>query len=80
MAKSGKFIAGALIGAAAAALLTPIAGKKARKKIMDAAKSAGFDAEKIDEFAQSAKKIGQRIIKEATKQAPESKTKNKSKK
>ena len=45
MAK-GKFVFGALLGAAAAALLTPVAGKKARKKVADTAEKAGIDKEK----------------------------------
>jgi len=37
MSKSGKFLLGALLGAVAAVLLTPVAGKKARSALRAAA-------------------------------------------
>ena len=48
MSKTGKFIAGAILGAAATALLTPVSGKKVRAKINSTAKKAGFKTEKYE--------------------------------
>ena len=42
MSKSGKFVLGAILGAAAAALLTPVAGREARKNFKKAANKTGF--------------------------------------
>jgi gas vesicle protein len=62
---------GALLGAAAAALLTPVAGKKARKKVADTAEKAGIDKEKIDQVVGQAKDIGGGLLKKAQTAAKE---------
>ncbi len=88
MAKSGKFLAGALVGAAAAALLTPIVGKTARKKVMEAANKAGLDREKLEQAASAVMEKGSEFLRQAREEARErrarkktagSKTKTKSK-
>ena len=85
MAKSGKFLAGALVGAAAVALLTPIAGKKARQKVMEAANKAGLDREKLEEVASAVMEKGSELLRQARKEVAQkrnrgsSKTKTKSK-
>ncbi|MBI1961452.1 MAG: hypothetical protein HYS45_01985 [Parcubacteria group bacterium] len=71
MAKSGKFLAGALVGAAAAALLTPIAGKIARKKVMEAANKAGLDREKLEQAASAVMEKGSELLRQARKEALE---------
>lgn len=43
MGKSGKFIFGALLGAAAAALLTPVAGKEARTSLKKVANKKSLE-------------------------------------
>ena len=43
MAKTGKFILGAVLGAAAAALLTPISGREARTGLKSAANKRGLN-------------------------------------
>ncbi len=48
MGKSSKFLIGALLGAAAAALLTPVSGKRARGSALRAAKRAGVPTEKLE--------------------------------
>jgi gas vesicle protein len=40
MAKTTKFLLGAILGAAAAALLTPVAGQQARSKLKTIARPA----------------------------------------
>jgi len=47
MSKS-KFLAGALLGGLAAALLTPLSGKKNRDKVKKVAQNAGLDTKKIE--------------------------------
>ncbi|OJI07629.1 hypothetical protein BK004_00895 [bacterium CG10_46_32] len=71
MAKSGKFLAGALIGAAAAALLTPIAGKKARKKMMEAASKAGLDRDAIEGAVGGIVEKGSKLLQQAKKEVAE---------
>ena len=78
MGKPGKFLVGALVGAAAAALLTPVTGKKARKKVAERLEKAGVDREKIEEAAGAARKIGRALLERAKKEAA-SKSKTKSK-
>ncbi|MBI2050508.1 MAG: YtxH domain-containing protein [Parcubacteria group bacterium] len=79
MGKSGKFLAGALLGAAAAALLTPVAGKKARKKVAEGLEKAGVDREMVEETLRAAAKKGSDLLKQARKEVAASKTKTKSK-
>lgn len=43
MGKSGKFIFGALLGAAAAALLTPVAGREARTSLKKVANKRSLE-------------------------------------
>jgi len=77
MGKSKKFLAGALLGAAAAVLLTPVAGKKARKKVVEGLEKAGVDRETIAETVSAAVKKGSELLKQAKKQtASKTKTKN----
>ena len=71
MGKSGKFIFGALLGAAAAALLTPVAGKKARKKVAQTAEKVGIDKEKIDQVVNQAKDFGSDLLQKAQKAVKE---------
>jgi len=49
MSKSGKFILGALLGAGAAILLTPVTGKKARGALRATAVKKGLDVEALQE-------------------------------
>jgi len=77
MSKSGKFLFGALLGAAAAALLTPIAGKKARQKLQKTAEKVKSD----ERFSQIVEK-GAEILAKAKDAAsekinPQTKTKRK---
>jgi gas vesicle protein len=71
MGKSGKFMFGALLGAAAAALLTPVAGKKARKKVAETAEKAGVDKEKIEQVKKQAKELGGELLDKAKEVAKE---------
>lgn len=43
MPKSGKFVLGAIIGAAAAALLTPVAGRQARASLKKVANKSSLE-------------------------------------
>lgn len=65
MAKS-KFILGAILGAAAAALLTPVTGRKAREKLVKLGEGMGFDSDivkkKVDEFAREGAAILQEAV------------------
>ncbi|MEK7189003.1 MAG: hypothetical protein AAB671_00655 [Patescibacteria group bacterium] len=77
MGKSGKFLAGALLGAAAAALLSPVSGKAARKKVAEGLEKAGLDRAKAAVAASAAGKIGSELLKRARKEVAASKTKTK---
>ena len=87
MRKSGKFLAGALLGAAAAALLSPVTGKKARKKVIEAANKAGLDRERLEGMANAVMEKGSEFLREARQEVAHkrgegrgsSKTKTKSK-
>lgn len=80
MPKSGKFLIGALVGAAAAALLTPVAGKKARQKLAEQAKKAGMDREKFEEVVETVAQKGSELLKQAQSSVGARKTKTKTKK
>lgn len=75
------------MGAAAAALLSPVTGKKARKKVMEAANKAGLDREKLEGMANAVMEKGSEFLREARKEVAQkrgkgrgsSKTKTKNK-
>ncbi|PIQ78445.1 MAG: hypothetical protein CO042_03550 [Parcubacteria group bacterium CG_4_9_14_0_2_um_filter_41_8] len=77
MAKSGKFLFGALLGATAAALLTPFAGKKARQKLSKTAKKVTEDErvsgliEKGEQVFDKAKKSAQDAFDRASETSKE---------
>ncbi len=73
MPKSSKFFLGALLGAAAVALLTPVTGKKARSVFSKAAKSAGIPTDKIKSAFDDLSEKGEELLGKASS----SKTKNK---
>lgn len=50
-----KFILGAILGATAAALLTPVAGKKTRENLIKIGKDMGLDTDAIGEKARELK-------------------------
>ena len=83
MSKSSKFVLGAIIGAAAAALLTPVSGKKARDKVKSAAGRAGIDTKELEKKVKSLAQKGGRAIESAVaavqEKAQGTKTKTKSK-
>ncbi|MBI2636906.1 MAG: YtxH domain-containing protein [Parcubacteria group bacterium] len=83
MVASKKFLAGALVGAAAAALLTPLTGKKARKKVAEAANRAGLDREKLEgalgAVVEKSSELLRTVREEAAEKRSGSKTKTKSK-
>jgi len=83
MSKSSKFVLGALVGAVAAALLTPVSGKKARDKVKHTASKAGLDANKIEKRVHSLAKKGAEALGSlaaaAKSEVQETKTKNKRK-
>ncbi|MBU2575993.1 YtxH domain-containing protein [Patescibacteria group bacterium] len=56
MSKSGKFVLGALLGAAAAALLTPIAGKKTRQKLQKTVEKVKSD-ERVNQIIEKGSEI-----------------------
>lgn len=70
MSKTGKFIAGAILGAAAAALLTPVSGKKARAKINATAKKAGIDLGKYGVKIDKVVDAGSEILRQISQGAP----------
>lgn len=74
MSKTGKFIAGAILGAAAAALLTPVSGKKARAKLKAGAQKAGLKTEKYEAKLQSLVDEGANLLQRLTAGAQEKKT------
>jgi gas vesicle protein len=79
MGKS-KFIVGALLGAAAAALLTPVSGKGARTKVKKAALKVGLDTNKLESQVGQLAKQGKGIIGSVIQKAEERvKTKTKKK-
>lgn len=64
---------GALVGAAAAALLTPIAGKKARKKVVEAARKAGVDREALAAAADAVVEKGSEFLRQAREEVAQKK-------
>jgi gas vesicle protein len=73
MSKSSKFLAGALLGAAAAALLSPVSGKSARNKVKKVAQKAGVDTKKLESnvnaLAGKGKGVISSVIQKAAQQA-----------
>jgi len=70
MSKTGKFIAGAILGAAATALLTPVSGKKVRAKINSTAKKAGFKTEKYEAKLQDIVEQGALLLRNLSEGRP----------
>lgn len=70
MSKSGKFILGALLGAGAAVLLTPITGKKARGSLRQAAEKRGLDVKAIQSKVESLWERGEELAKTVVPEAP----------
>jgi len=89
MAKSSKFLFGAIVGALAAAFLTPVSGKKAREKVSKLAKKSGIDQKQASALLgvlDDVKKKGIEIFEQVKKENLDkkinsriSKTKNKTK-
>ncbi len=65
MGKAAKFIFGAIIGAVATALLTPVSGKRAREQASKIAKKAGLDSKKLSSVADFVVKKGREFLDEA---------------
>jgi len=59
MAK-GKFLFGAMLGAAAAALLTPVAGKKTRQKLSKTAKKVRED-EMVSQIVEKGEEVFDKV-------------------
>ena len=76
MGKSSKFVAGAVLGAVAAMLLTPVAGKKVREQVKKLAKRAGIDADALGKHAQQLVQAGAKFAASASV-AKQAKTKTK---
>lgn len=70
MSKSGKFILGALLGATAAVLLTPVTGKKARSALRTTAVKKGLNVEAVQEKVQELLARGEELVKGAAPAAP----------
>lgn len=78
MSKSGKFLLGALLGAGAAVLLTPVTGKKARSSLRNLAEKKGLDAGALQSKAESLLARGAKLV-QAIKQEEPPKPKRKTK-
>jgi gas vesicle protein len=79
MGKTAKFIFGAIVGATAAALLTPVTGKRARKEALKIAKKVGIDTDKLDSAADLLIKKGEEIFEKPKELVLKKKTSVKSK-
>jgi len=77
MGKSSKFLLGALLGAAAAALLTPVAGKRARAKVKQAAKQAGVPTGSLEDAVSKLVKKGGSVFSAAKDRVASADAKNK---
>jgi len=64
MGKS-KFLVGAILGAAAAALLTPVTGKKTRDSVKKAAKRVGVPTDGVAEAVNSIVEKGTELLSKA---------------
>jgi gas vesicle protein len=73
MGRPSKFIFGAVLGAVAAALITPVAGKKARTRLKQAAQKAGVDTKKLDKQIGGIIEKGGQLLREV-KQSGEKET------
>lgn len=62
-------IAGAAIGAAAAALLTPKTGKEAQKIVKEAIEKAGLESRKMLKAGMRAVRAGEKAVKKGRKMA-----------
>ncbi len=80
MSRTGKFIAGAILGAAATALLTPVSGKKMRAKINSSAKKAGIKTDKYEAKLQTIVEEGAAILQKLTAAAGSKKADGRSRK
>lgn len=80
MSKSGKFLLGALLGAAAAVLLTPVAGKKARGSLKKMAVKQGLPLEAIEAKAEELLAKGKEAAASALPKKPVAPKKTKTKK
>lgn len=77
MAK-GKFFFGALLGAAAAALLTPVAGKKARQKLQKTAQKVKQD-DTVSQVMEKGSQVFDKVKQEAEQRMKKAKKENKEK-
>ena len=81
MSKSGKFLLGALLGATAAVLLTPVTGKKARSSLRGLAEKKGLDTSAIQSKVESLLARGQELIQTVQpEERPKTRRKTKTKK
>lgn len=80
MGKTAKFIFGAIVGAAAAALLTPVTGKRARQEASKIAKKAGIDTDKLNSAADFLVKKSEQIFEKSKEPPAKRRTRAKTKK
>lgn len=60
-----KFVLGAILGAAAAALLTPVNGRKAREKLIKMGEDLGIDPDEVKKKVEDLARESGVIIQEA---------------